>query len=108
MFSAEMISTLFPRYVTCECCFIIMSLYFKFSFLALLILRLLAKRIALVLSSPKCMLNLLLTNQLQTFSESLFSFFHFPRYPYVSTLGMSHGHIKIDLILQSEACRWHR
>ena len=66
---------------TCEFCFIITSFYFKFSFLALLILRLLAKRIALVLSSPKCMLNLLSTNQLQTFSRSLFSCFPFSSTP---------------------------
>ena len=60
-----------PRYVTWESCF---TLIF-YSFPALLILCLLAKRTDLVLSSPKCMLNLLSTNQSQTFSKSLFSYF---------------------------------
>ena len=64
-----------PRYVTCECCCIFISLYFIFSFLALLILRLLAKIIDLVLSSPKYTVNLLSTNQSQAVSKSLFSCF---------------------------------
>ena len=93
------------RYVTCECCFIIICLYLTFSFLVLLILCLLAKRIDLVLSSPKLMLNLLLMSQSQTFSESLFQFLW---NLYVGTWDMSYWHIKIDLILQSEACCWHK
>ena len=57
------------RYVTCECCFI----FIFYSFPAFLILCLLAKRTNLVLSSPKCMLNLLSTNWSQTLWKSLFS-----------------------------------
>ena len=60
-----------PRYVTCKCCFILIF----YSFPAFLILCLLAKRTNLVLSSPRCMINLLSTNQSQTFSKSLFSCF---------------------------------
>ena len=69
--------------ITGKCCFIFISLYFTFSFYfvavvvvvfffsALLILCLLTKRIDLILSCPKCIMNLLLTNQLQTFLKSL-------------------------------------
>ena len=62
-----------PRYVTGESCFIFIFLYFTFSVLARV--RLLAKIIDFVLSSPKCMVNLLSTNQSQTFLKSLFSCF---------------------------------
>ena len=62
-----------PRYVTYECCFSFMFLYLLFRFPALLILRLLVRRIDLVLSSRKCMFDLLSTIQLQMFSKSVFS-----------------------------------
>ena len=64
-----------PGYVTWECCFIFISLFFTFSFRALLILRLLKKTIGLVLSSLKSTLNLLSTNQSQLFSKSCLSCF---------------------------------
>ena len=59
-------SSTYPRYVTSECCFIFMSLYLIFSWRILFTLRLLAKRIDFVLSSP---------NHLQRFSKSSLSRF---------------------------------
>ena len=64
-----------PRWVTCECCFVSMSLNFILSFFIFLILHWLANRIDSVFSSPKWILNLLSTNQSQIFSESLFNAF---------------------------------
>ena len=64
-----------PRYVTSAFCFIFISLYLIFSLQIFLVLRLLAKRIDLVLSSPKWILNLLSTNQSQIFSKSSLSIF---------------------------------
>ena len=42
-----------PRYVTCACCFIFISLHLMFNLQIFLALCLLAKRIDLVLSSQK-------------------------------------------------------
>ena len=47
------LSNIQPKYVTFECCFICIFLYLIFSFGTLFILRLEAKSIDLVLSSPK-------------------------------------------------------
>ena len=64
-----------PKYVTFECCFICIFFYLIFSFGTLFILRLEAKSIDLVLSSPKWMLSLLSTNHSQMFLKYLFQLF---------------------------------
>ena len=64
-----------PRYVFCAFCFIFISLYIIFSLRIFLGLCLLGKRIYLVLSSPKWILNLLSTDQSQIFSKSSLSIF---------------------------------
>ena len=63
------------RCVTCECCFTFLCWYLIFSWRTFFALRLLAKRSNLVLSSPKCVLSLLPTNQSQKSSKSLLSYF---------------------------------
>ena len=68
-------SNIQPKYVTFECCFICIFLYLIFSFGTLFILRLEAKSIDLVLSSPKWMLSLLSTNHSQMFVKSSFNCF---------------------------------
>ena len=68
-------------YLSCECCFKFTCLYLTFSWHLTFSwqifsdLHLLAKRIDLVLSSPKCILSLLPTNQSQILSKSLLSCF---------------------------------
>ena len=66
---------IFSRYVSSEWCFVFTCFYLVFSWQTLFSLCLLAKRINLLLSSLKCILSLLLTNQLQIFSKSLLSSF---------------------------------
>lgn len=67
-----------------------------------LILHLLAKRVDLISCSLKCMCNLILTNHLQMFQISSYSLFLI--FTKLLFGRMSHLHIKIDLILQSQAC----
>ena len=71
-----------------------------------LILHLLAKRVDLISCSLKCMCNLILTNHLQMFSQmfQISSCSLFLIFTKLLSGGMSHLHIKIDLILQSQAC----
>ena len=88
--------------------FISMSLYFTFSFLAILILRLHAKEIDFILFSTKRTLNLLSTNELQTLSKSSFSCFSISLIALVGTWDMSHQHRKIYLRLQPKTCCWHK
>ena len=58
-----------PKYVTFECCFICIFLKLIFSFGTFFILRLEAKSIDLVSSSPKLMLSLFYTNHSQMFQH---------------------------------------
>ena len=64
-----------PKYFILECCLICISPYFTFSFMTFFILNFVPKSIDLVLPLPKWILSLLLTNQSQMLSKSLFSYF---------------------------------
>ena len=84
-----------------EYCLICTSPYFIFSFQTFFILNLIAKSIDLVLPSPKWILSLLLTNQSQMLSKSLFSSFFF-QYLYVDRQGVYHQHKKIFYLTACE------
>ena len=87
-----------PRYVTCKCCFIFIFIFYS-QFSCTFDFTLTYKKNRF-LSSPNCMLNLLSTNQLQTFSSySTFLCWY---------MRQELSAYKIDLILQPEACRYHR
>ena len=64
-----------PRYLTFACCLISMPLYTIFKDLAFRSLCLVPNNIDFVLSCPKCILNLLSTNQSHTLEKSLISCF---------------------------------
>ena len=103
--SADIVSSsTHPRYVTSEYCFIFMSLHLIFNWRIFFALRLLAKRIDFVLSSPKWILNLLSTNQSQM-SLSHWVVSQFARRPYVGIGYMNHLHIKVELMLLLAAYR---
>ena len=71
-------SNTYPRYLTCERCFIFTCLCLIFTWWTFFDLRFLEKRINLVLSTPKFILTLLSTNQSTMFSNSLLSCFSIP------------------------------
>ena len=93
-----------PRYVTWKCCFIFISLFFTFSFLTLLICAYLQKeQIWWCLLGSVCLIYCQGTNW-KYFQNPCLVIFQFLWHFYVGTWGMRHWHIKIDVVLQPEAC----
>ena len=70
---AKVFSRMQPKYMTLECFFVLTSLYWASSAFEFLISCLLPNKIDFVLSSPKCILNLLSTNQSQSMVKFLFN-----------------------------------
>ena len=68
-------SKIYPRYFTFACCLISMSLYAIFKGLSFRNLCLVTNNTDFVLSCPKCILNLLSTNQSHKLKKSLISCF---------------------------------
>ena len=70
---AKVFSRMQTKYMTLECFFVLMSLYWTSSAFEFLISCLLPNKIDFVLSSPKWILNLLSTNQSQSMVKFLFN-----------------------------------
>ena len=94
-FPRHLSSNKYPKYLTLEFCLVCISTYFKVSLFIFFLLNLVAKCIDLVVSSSKCILSLLSTNQSYIYHQNLqvtVFFFQFYWYPYANKQGIKHGH----------------